>query len=142
MHGKRKRIRPLGVASLVLTLALVSPLAVERICAQTIITPDREKKQFTDAEIADGFFKVAFGAEFHLAGHVDRIRRLEALNYDSSFRRVASEATDKVKEYATVASDKAAEIGSEMTDLVKRYPVTSVLAVFGIGYIVGRFIRK
>lgn len=45
--------------------------------AQTIITPQRERKQFTDAEIADGFFKTAFGAEFHLAGRVDRIRKYE-----------------------------------------------------------------
>src|SRR5580692_11102449 len=34
-----------------------------------------EKKAFTDAEIIDGFFKTAFGAEFHLAGRVDRIRK-------------------------------------------------------------------
>ena len=34
-----------------------------------------EKKTFTDAEIIDGFFKTAFGAEYHLAGRVDRIRK-------------------------------------------------------------------
>lgn len=34
-----------------------------------------EKKTFTDAEITDGFFKTAFGAEYHLAGRVDRIRK-------------------------------------------------------------------
>jgi hypothetical protein len=34
-----------------------------------------EKKSFTDAEIIDGFFKTAFGAEYHLAGRVDRIRK-------------------------------------------------------------------
>jgi Protein of unknown function (DUF2927) len=34
-----------------------------------------ERKIFTDAEIIDGFFKTAFGAEFHLAGGVDRIRK-------------------------------------------------------------------
>jgi hypothetical protein len=37
-----------------------------------------EKKTFTDAEIMDGFFKTAFGAEFHLAGRVDRIRKYGA----------------------------------------------------------------
>jgi hypothetical protein len=36
-----------------------------------------EKKTFTDGEIVDGFFKIAFGAEFHLAGRVDRIRKYE-----------------------------------------------------------------
>src|ERR1700730_13500589 len=36
-----------------------------------------EKKSFTDSEILDGFFKTAFGAEFHLAGRVDRIRKYD-----------------------------------------------------------------
>jgi Protein of unknown function (DUF2927) len=34
-----------------------------------------EKKSFSDSEIIEGFFKTAFGAEFHLAGRVDRIRK-------------------------------------------------------------------
>jgi Protein of unknown function (DUF2927) len=34
-----------------------------------------EKKTFTDVEITEGFLKTAFGAEYHLAGRVDRIRR-------------------------------------------------------------------
>ena len=37
-----------------------------------------EKKAFTDNEIVDGFFKTAFGAEYHLAGRVDRIRKYSA----------------------------------------------------------------
>ena len=36
-----------------------------------------EKKSFTDAEIVDGFLKTAFGAEYHLAGRVDRIRKFD-----------------------------------------------------------------
>jgi hypothetical protein len=34
-----------------------------------------EKKTFTDAAIVEGFLKTAFGAEFQLAGRVDRIRK-------------------------------------------------------------------
>jgi hypothetical protein len=34
-----------------------------------------ERKSFSDAEIVEGFFKTAFGAEYHLAGRVDRIRK-------------------------------------------------------------------
>jgi hypothetical protein len=37
-----------------------------------------EKKFFTDGEIVDGFLKTAFGAEYHLAGRVDRIRKYDA----------------------------------------------------------------
>lgn len=36
-----------------------------------------EKKVFTDSEIIDGFMKTAFGAEYHLAGRVDRIRKYQ-----------------------------------------------------------------
>jgi hypothetical protein len=36
-----------------------------------------QRVQFTDAEIFDGFFKTAFGAELQLAGHVNRIRKYE-----------------------------------------------------------------
>ena len=34
-----------------------------------------ERRDFSDAEILEGFFRTAFGAEFHLAGRVDRIRK-------------------------------------------------------------------
>jgi len=34
-----------------------------------------ERRSFTDAEILDGFYKVTFGAEFHVAGGVDRVRK-------------------------------------------------------------------
>lgn len=36
-----------------------------------------ERKTFTDAEIIDGFFRVVFGAEFHVSGGIDRIRKYE-----------------------------------------------------------------
>ncbi|QWG14210.1 DUF2927 domain-containing protein [Bradyrhizobium sediminis] len=36
-----------------------------------------ERKIFTDSEIVDGFLKTAFGAEYHLAGRVDRIRKYQ-----------------------------------------------------------------
>ncbi len=37
-----------------------------------------EKTTFTDAEIAEGFFKTAFGAELRISGQSDRIRKYEA----------------------------------------------------------------
>jgi hypothetical protein len=36
-----------------------------------------ERKTFTDEEIIDGFFRIVFGAEFQVAGGVDRIRKYE-----------------------------------------------------------------
>ena len=38
-----------------------------------------EKKSFTDSEIVEGFLKTAFGAEYHLAGRVDRICKFDGL---------------------------------------------------------------
>ena len=35
----------------------------------------KERKAFTDAEIARGFFRIVFGAELHTAGRVDRVRK-------------------------------------------------------------------
>jgi hypothetical protein len=36
-----------------------------------------EQKTFSDAEIADGFFKIAFGAELKMTGRSDRVRKYE-----------------------------------------------------------------
>jgi hypothetical protein len=37
-----------------------------------------ERKTFSDAEITNGFFKIAFGAELKMAGRSDRVRKYEA----------------------------------------------------------------
>src|ERR1700733_13328873 len=61
-----------------------------------------EKKIFTDSEIIDGFFKTAFGAEFQLAGRVDRIRK-----YDMPVRVFADAAKrpDRKAQLAKVVAD-------------------------------------
>jgi hypothetical protein len=65
-----------------------------------------EKKSFTDAEITDGFFKTAFGAEYHLAGRVDRIRK-----YDMPVRVFADgHRADRKAQLAKVVTDIGARI--------------------------------
>ena len=61
-----------------------------------------EKKTFTDSEITDGFFRTAFGAEFHLAGRVDRIRK-----YEGPVRVFAAGANrpDRKAQLANVVAD-------------------------------------
>jgi Protein of unknown function (DUF2927) len=60
-----------------------------------------EKKTFTDGEITDGFFKTAFGAEYHLAGRVDRIRK-----YDVPVRVFADgNRPDRKAQLAKVVAD-------------------------------------
>ena len=60
-----------------------------------------EKKVFTDSEIIEGFFKTAFGAEYHLAGRVDRIRK-----YDAPVRVFADgNRADRKAQLAKVVAD-------------------------------------
>jgi len=57
--------------------AIVRQAAAGEIAAVTA-RQRTEKKFFTDGEIIDGFLKTAFGAEYHLAGRVDRVRKYDA----------------------------------------------------------------
>ena len=60
-----------------------------------------EKKSFTDGEIVEGFLKTAFGAEYHLAGRVDRIRK-----FDGPVRVFAeSDRADRKTQLAKVVAD-------------------------------------
>jgi hypothetical protein len=65
-----------------------------------------EKKSFTDSEIVEGFLKTAFGAEYHLAGRVDRIRK-----YDGPVRIFAdSPRADRKAQLSKIVADIAARV--------------------------------
>ena len=65
-----------------------------------------EKKTFTDSEITEGFLKTAFGAEYHLAGRVDRIRK-----YDAPVRVFADgNRPDRKTQLAKVVADIARRV--------------------------------
>jgi hypothetical protein len=65
-----------------------------------------EKKVFTDNEIIDGFLKTAFGAEYHLAGRIDRIRK-----YDTPVRVFAEGGkADRKAQLSKVVADIAAKV--------------------------------
>jgi hypothetical protein len=71
-----RRVFAAALAAIAFGVIVVPPSASAEIPA--IASRQRaEKKTFTDSEITDGFFKTAFGAEFHLAGRVDRIRKYQ-----------------------------------------------------------------
>ncbi|TAK47063.1 MAG: DUF2927 domain-containing protein [Xanthobacteraceae bacterium] len=73
------RRRAAGVAALLLAaLSLLLADAPARAEPREVTQRRQaERKHFSDAEIADGLFRVAFGAEFHVAGRVDRIRKYD-----------------------------------------------------------------
>ena len=65
-----------------------------------------EKKVFTDGEIVEGFLKTAFGAEYHLAGRVDRIRK-----YDGPVRVFADGTrADRKAQLAKIVADIASRV--------------------------------
>ncbi len=69
-----------------------------------------EKKVFSDSEIIEGFLKTAFGAEYHLAGRVDRIRK-----YDTPVR-VFAEGAGRPERKAQLAK-VVADIGRRVQHL-------------------------
>ncbi len=102
-------IRPApGIALLgciALGAALLPPAAAETLSVST--RQRSEKKAFTDSEIIDGFMKTAFGAEYHLAGRVDRIRKYQVpvrIFVDGSSR------TNRQMQLSKVVSDIAMRV--------------------------------
>jgi len=58
-------------------LPLTPPPASAADSATIAARQHNQRTSFTDGELIDGFLKTTFGAEFHLAGRVDRIRKYE-----------------------------------------------------------------
>ncbi len=75
-----------------------------------------ESKSFTDRQIIDGFLKITFGAEFHTAGRIDRIRK-----FDSPIRvyidsRARPDRTRQVSEVVADIRHRIANIDIAVTD--------------------------
>jgi hypothetical protein len=95
----------LRIAAFALAAIAFGSVAAPALCAENPAIAARqraEKKTFTDSEIIDGFFKTAFGAEFHMAGRVDRIRK-----YDGPVRVFAAGVNrpDRKAQLAKVVAD-------------------------------------
>jgi hypothetical protein len=74
-HRRSLVLQLLAVALTALGLDCLAPPAGASEIPAIAARQRSEKKVFTDTEITDGFLKTAFGAEYHLAGRVDRIRK-------------------------------------------------------------------
>jgi hypothetical protein len=69
--------RALAVAAALLAFGAAAPAQTPAPNDEISARRAAETKSFTDAQIIDGFFKVTFGAEFHTAGRIDRIRKFD-----------------------------------------------------------------
>jgi len=97
-------VRAAILAALLLPVAVLPAVAGEIPAIAS--RQHAEKRSFTDAEIAEGFFKTAFGAEYHLAGRVDRIRK-----YDMPVRVFADgHRADRKVQLAKVVTDIGAKV--------------------------------
>jgi hypothetical protein len=99
-----------------------------------------EKKSFTDGEIVDGFMKTAFGAEYHLAGRVDRIRKYEApvrVFADGSNRadrkaqlaKIVGDIASRVR-HLDIAMAETGEAANVMVKLVRDRDLYRTMAAF------------
>jgi hypothetical protein len=103
----RRRSRYL-LASVLAALALdiITPLPASAELPAITQRQRTEKKSFTDNEIVEGFLKTAFGAEYHLAGRVDRIRK-----YEVPVRVFADGSrADRKAQLAKIVADIAAKV--------------------------------
>jgi hypothetical protein len=99
--------RIFAVALVTIAFGAVVPPAPSAAEIPAIASRQRaEKKTFTDSEIIEGFLKTAFGAEYHLAGRVDRIRK-----YDGPVRVFADgNRPDRKAQLAKVVADIAQRV--------------------------------
>ena len=92
-----------ALAAVTISLALATRAGAE---PPTIAARQKaEKKSFTESEIVEGFMKTAFGAEYHLAGRVDRIRK-----YEVPVRVFADGRADRKAQIAKIVADIAARV--------------------------------
>ena len=104
MNRPRRSGYPLLIAAaLTIGIALPAPAAAE--LAAIASRQRAEQKNFSDSEIIDGFLKIAFGAEYHLAGRVDRIRK-----YEVPVRVFADGRTDRKAQIAKIVADIASRV--------------------------------
>src|ERR1700760_2700409 len=100
-HRASLRILAVVLAGVAIEGAVLTPVASAEIAA-IASRRNAQKKRFTDSELIEGFFKTAFGAEYHLAGRVGRIRK-----FDMPVRVLADGAAraDRRAQLAKVVAD-------------------------------------
>src|SRR5213593_1796500 len=109
MRTPRRFLNPWTIAATLGAVALGEILVPCTALADIPAVAQRqrtEKKSFTDSEIVEGFLKTAFGAEYHLAGRVDRIRK-----YDGPVRVFADGSRgDRKAQLAKIVADISSRV--------------------------------
>jgi Protein of unknown function (DUF2927) len=136
--SQARRILAAALAAIVFETVVSPPPASAEIAA--IASRQRvEKKTFTDSEIIEGFMKTAFGAEYHLAGRVDRIRKYEApvrvfadgIRSDRKLQlaKVVADISQRVQ-HLDIAMTEASEGANVMVKLVRDRDLFHTISTF------------
>jgi len=105
MSKPRRHILFNATALAALTVGIVLPPPAAAELPAIAARQRAEKKSFTDSEIVEGFMKTAFGAEYHLAGRVDRIRK-----YEVPVRVFADGRADRKTQIEKIVADIASRV--------------------------------
>jgi hypothetical protein len=134
-----------GLATIVVIVALTAALAASRAENPRIAKlRAAEQKTFTDAQIAEGFFKIAFGAELAVAGRIDRIRKyaapvrvfVESRAKPDRRRQVAATVADiaaRIEHIDLAMTDDARGANVAVTLVRNRNLVPTIRAFYGRG---------
>jgi hypothetical protein len=141
MNGPRRSLCLWAVAVALAAVApeLLPPAAASAEIPAIASRQRSEKKTFTDSEITEGFMKTAFGAEYHLAGRVDRIRKYDApvrvfadgsrADRKSQLARIVGDIATKVK-HLDIAMTETSERANVLVKLVRDRDLHRTITTF------------
>jgi hypothetical protein len=87
--------------------------------------------------VKDKAKEVASGASDLMSGARDKVQE-----WASDAADAAGVVKEKTQEFATVAVHKAEAFGEGLTNLMRRYPIPTLLVGFGIGILAARMMRR
>jgi uncharacterized protein YjbJ (UPF0337 family) len=64
-----------------------------------------------------------------------------AEEWGSSVGAATVQAKEKAQEVAGAAAEKVGEVGQDVTDLIRRYPLPALLVGVGVGFLLARVLR-
>ena len=131
-------------ATVIVALALAATTIIAAGAEHHEISSRRaaERKAFSDHEITEGFFKTAFGAELHLAGLVNRIRKFDGpvrVHVESRSRpdrraqvaEVVADIRARVQHLDIAMADSAAEANVVVTLVRDRDLARTIAKLYG-----------
>jgi len=112
-RGTGRALAHAAAALLVLGAALAAARAEDKEISARRAT---ESKTFTDHQIVEGFFKIVFGAEFHTAGRIDRVRKFDGPIRVYIDSRARPDRTQQLNEVIADIRSRIAKLDIAVTD--------------------------